>query len=209
MQGKSLNIIADIAGRYDELQLLLAKMPQGEEVILLGDLHDRGSQSKEVIQWAIDNKIKTVKSNHGDMLIAAYSNHKKGSSLSEDIYLFEYNGGFQTLVSYGGSYDDIPESHIQYLRDCIPYVKTDDLILTHAPLHPNWNLEDASLMDDFTRSRVKPKRRKQFQIHGHDTYFKEHSDKDGVFAICLDDSGNRKLTGIHWPSRDIFTQDYL
>ena len=49
------NIIGDIAGRFDELMLLLAKMPESDKVILLGDMVDRGSQSKQVIEWAMTN----------------------------------------------------------------------------------------------------------------------------------------------------------
>ena len=64
------NIIGDIAGRFDELMLLLAKMPEADKVILVGDMVDRGPKSKEVIEWAMNNpNVIAIKGNHEDMMV--------------------------------------------------------------------------------------------------------------------------------------------
>jgi hypothetical protein len=198
-----MNIIADIAGRYEELMLLLQKMPQGEEIILLGDLNDRGPDSNKVIQWAIDNKIKCVQSNHGQMMINAY-NVWKMTGNSWASWEFNRNGGHQTLLSYGG-FENIPESHIQYLAKCPMYIETDDLILTHAPL----NHQEDPYKELDCWNRVIPIRRSKFQIHGHNSLMETYTDELGDYGMCLDDCFNNRLTGIHWPSKTIYTQDYL
>jgi serine/threonine protein phosphatase 1 len=201
-----MNIIADIAGRYNELMLLLDKMPKDQEIILLGDLNDRGPDSAFVIDWAARNKIRCVKSNHGAMMIEAYELWKAtGNPYSS--WDFNMNGGYQTLLSYGG-FENMPIEHIEYLKNCEWYIETDDLLLSHAPIHSEFKKE-MHLTDDFYWNRSKPIRRDKFQIHGHNTYFKLYTDELGMFGMCLDDSGNDKLTGIHWPSKDIYTQEYL
>lgn len=196
-----MNIIADIAGRYDELMLLLDKMPKNEDIILLGDLNDRGPDSDKVIQWAIDNNIRCVKSNHGQMLLNAYKYPEEGR-------IFEINGGDRTLISYGG-YNSIPKSHLNYLENCPWYIETEDLILTHAPIHPNINYKKDELNDDFLWNRTIPSKKNKFQIHGHNAYFEEYADKKGIYGLCLDNSAENELRGIHWPSKEIFTQEYL
>lgn len=202
-----MNIIADIAGRYEELMLLLDKMPKGERIVLLGDLNDRGPDSNKVIQWAIDNNIECVKSNHGDMLIAAKTFYDKNEPMNLGIQIFLQNGGHQTLTSYGG-FDNIPESHIEYLKNCPWYVETDDLILTHAPLIEKPS-EQTKFDAEFFWNRKDPQRLDKFQIFGHNAWFEEFKDENGPYAICLDNSFNKELTGIHWPSRTIYRQEYL
>lgn len=58
--------VGDTAGRFGELFNLLSKFPKDLPVVLLGDLNDRGSQTKELIDFAIDNKDKvySLQSNH-------------------------------------------------------------------------------------------------------------------------------------------------
>ena len=48
-----MNIIGDIAGEFDALIELVKRMPD-EDILLVGDLVDRGPKSLQVIEWAID-----------------------------------------------------------------------------------------------------------------------------------------------------------
>jgi len=202
-------IIADIAGRYNELMLLIEKAKADpKDIVLLGDLNDRGPDTNKVIQWAIDNKVKCVKSNHGDMFIRAYEDYKAGKILSEDTHLFLMNGGHQTLDSYGG-FQFVPQEHIDYLKACLWYIETNDLILTHAPLQGPVNELPPNLDEDFFWVRRQPTRLDKFQIHGHNTFFEEYKDKDGIYGMCLDNCGENELRAIEWPSRTIYTQEYL
>lgn len=229
------NIIGDVAGRYDELMLLLQKMPEGE-VILLGDLNDRGMQSKEVIDWAIANKIRCVKSNHGDMLISAYNKHHgtdipsiRNEGLEPDKYPYVHfnNGGHETLISYGGI-ENVLLGHVKWLSELPWYIKENGLFLSHGPWHPKYD-DLAKVMRLENRivslmwNRELPKYRDGlFQIHGHNTYHEVYhhypdliDDQLAVpFGMCIDNCGFDELMGVHidtdkLPEYKLYLQEYI
>ena len=202
-----MNIIGDIAGRYDELMLLLDKMPKGEEIILLGDLNDRGPKTKEVIQWAIDNKIRCVKSNHGQMMIDAY-NIWLATGNPHGSWEFNMNGGLQTIQSYGG-FEFIPKEHIEYLANCEWFIETEDLLLTHAPIHPEFEF-GMQLTTDFLWNRSIPKKRDKYQIHGHNSIHEIYIDDSGKeYGMCIDNCIDSTLMGINSKTRITYLQEYL
>jgi hypothetical protein len=101
-------VIADVAGQYDALMRLVAKIPAGYEIILLGDLVDRGSDGDLVIEWAIQNNIRSVLANHEHMMYDYYRTHtvhgmygatyRDGAMYDRDIWLM--NGGHATNWRY-------------------------------------------------------------------------------------------------------------
>lgn len=150
-----MNVIGDIAGQYDSLMRLIAKMPK-QPTILLGDLNDRGWQSKQVIQWAIDNDVangglvETLDSNHGDLLYDWFMQKTHKISLepivdgfsvktSLDGYrprydgyeIFEYNGGRPTMTSYGHNISRCFEDELLANEDLVRHVKW----LSERPTH--------------------------------------------------------------------------
>lgn len=210
-------IIADIAGRFEELQLLLQKIPQGDVIVCVGDLNDRGKDSNKVIQWCIDNNIQCTKSNHGDMFIGYFNRHRGTTYPCLDGFNdpdFLNNGGHDTLSSYGGI-TEVPESHIKWLSELPWYIETDDLYISHAPIvytakHP----DDVSGYDKPWRSNIlwnrhPPVRREKFQIYGHNTYYQVFNYENEDYAICIDNCGFEQLMAIHWPSKKLYTVDYL
>ena len=123
-------IIGDIHGCYEELIILLDKLPKGvERIYSVGDLIDRGQDSKAVVQECINRDIICVKGNHEDMFIDYIA--KRGKY---DRGLFEINGGIATLESYsnGDKLIDIPDSHLEFMLNMPDYIETDDFILSHA-----------------------------------------------------------------------------
>ena len=209
-----MNIIADIAGRFDELMLLLAQMPKDEPIILVGDLIDRGPKSKEVIEWAMTTpNVTVIKGNHEDMMVDFALNLKR---YEEGIWFM--NGGNKTMYSYGcmlshekPSNDEriraaIPKEHIDFLQKCPIFYKTDGLFVSHAPWNGSFDLGHYKSEEDALWNRYKPhKHEGVFQIFGHNSSMRQYGD----YAICLDNSSKRVLTGIHWPSKKIYEQPYL
>ena len=84
------NIISDIAGNFDALLRLLTKMPD-DEVISLGDMVDRGPDSKAVINWFMSNG-RAVIGNHEHMML----DHCRQTGFYEKG-MWELNGGDATL----------------------------------------------------------------------------------------------------------------
>jgi hypothetical protein len=211
-----MNIIADVAGHYEALLELIKIMPK-DQIILLGDLNDRGPRSREVIELAMNNQnIKTTHSNHGHMfadfvLAMTNPNYKP----EYPIQNFIRNGGLSTLYSYGGTPNHslidmaklVPVAHVEWLLSRPLVIETDDLLLSHAPILAGEELEKVLKIplievDSIVWNRQIPSKRSKFQIFGHNSHW-------GLmwidsYALCLDASGSGVLTGIHWPSKRIY-----
>lgn len=204
----TFNIIADIAGRYNELQKLLDIMPRVDKTILVGDLMDRGLDSKKVIEWAMNTpNVITLKGNHEIIMINAFHTGYDG---------YRVQNGYQpTLDSYGiNNPNDFPESHIKWMEKLPLYVVAPELFVSHAPwlgALPKANEECSKWEHQIVWNRFPPKKVEgMYQIHGHNTVFKRYRDENDLedWGICLDNSGNKKLTGLYWPSKDIYEVDY-
>lgn len=208
-------IIGDIAGQHDALMRLVNRFPDTKEIILVGDLVDRGPYSAEVIQWAMTNpRVKVIKGNHEHMMIDYWDKTK-----IYDPGVWEMNGGNATILSYDRHFGNPrpPESHMNWLRNLPQHIKTEDLLVTHAPLHQDLTLERALFIDkdilDFGLmwNRAKPKRLKHFQVFGHNSHWglKYFADHDGMWGVCIDQSRKQVLTALHYPSLEIAEEPYL
>lgn len=216
----SWNIIGDVAGRFEELSLLLDKMPQGE-VVLLGDLIDRGPDSKLVVQDARMNGYTVLLGNHEHMMVdyVIYKNRHYPS----DIWFM--NGGWKTVQSYLPK--ETRENEI-VKREQIERALWDDaqwmetlpvmftapgLLCTHAPLRNLQALEVCKPIDlVWARNRPKEAIPGIYQVHGHNarTGVEQYMDHKGNFyGANIDTSSGRILTGMHWPSKEIFQQEYF
>ena len=156
--------IGDIHGRDDLFAELLDKIAQDEAhrpprhrlLILLGDLVDRGPQSAQVIERAMElarlgENIRFIKGNHEEMFIAAARGRPQAARL------FRRYGGVETLASYGLDPDDcadtedealaqwmlthIPRDHIDFLDDFPDMLPVGDYLFVHAGVRPRIALE--------------------------------------------------------------------
>lgn len=201
----SIIIIPDSEGRIKTVQALLNKIPKGR-VIFLGDLVDRGSNPKALIQFIIDNNHESLMGNHEQLFIDYYQNQ---DPLSKQLY--EQSGGDTTLKSYFN--DPIIKDHIEWLKNRPYYIETKDLILTHAPLEENSTLKDGKIYingkEDFEAcwNRNEPKRMNRLQIFGHISQEEVKFYDD--FAIGLDTLQGGYLTALHYPSMNLYQQELL
>lgn len=207
-----MNIIADIAGQHDALMRLVDRMPH-EKTILVGDLIDRGPNSKEVIQWAIDTEgVKTLLGNHEHMMIDYYDNTQ-----IYDQFIWVNNGGGMTLSQYRDDKETL-KTHLEWLKQLPLYYKQDDILVTHAAWSNCGNFVDACKIDTFDNllesviwSREQPEERDFFQVFGHNSHWglRWFGETDNPWAVCLDASREAVVTGMHWPSKKIFQEPYL
>lgn len=95
-------VVGDVHGQFLALKNLLNKLPinwQEDEVVFLGDLVDRGPESREVIEFVMQlykekpHQVRLLKGNHEEMLIEGYDN-------KEDFSHWLSNGGDTTYASY-------------------------------------------------------------------------------------------------------------
>lgn len=93
--------VGDVHGQYSALKKLIAKLPidfEKDELVFLGDLIDRGPQSKEVIEYVTKlqkqfYKVRVLKGNHEEMLLESFYRE-------EDFSLWISNGGDATYFSF-------------------------------------------------------------------------------------------------------------
>jgi len=123
---KTYLILSDVHGCYKTMLALLDKVRTNNaarELILLGDLIDRGKRSREVVEYAITHSIPTLYGNHEDLCLA-YSVHAKQGYKAKcpeyydrDVWL--YNGGEDALESWDGT---IPKYVLDWMSSLPPYV---------------------------------------------------------------------------------------
>ncbi len=140
--------IGDVHGRHDLLVLALEWIErhsgdQAAKIVLLGDYIDRGPSSRAVIETLMrgpsdpHDSFTCLVGNHEAMLLA---------SLDDAGWRWDWlaNGGDTTLSSYG---NDIPESHISWMRALPLRIEDEHRYFVHAGLNPFLDL-DAQTPDD-------------------------------------------------------------
>jgi len=125
--------IGDIHGCHVSLQTMLdIVQPNSDDlVITLGDYVDRGPDSKKVIDILLGlkkthNYIHLMGNHEIQMIRALEAPHHMTR------FLDPLCGGQETLDNYGGSFDDIPEDHWNFITSAALYHETDSHIYVHA-----------------------------------------------------------------------------
>lgn len=95
-------VIGDIHGRLDHLDRLLAKLPDETELVVVGDLCDRGPDTRGVITRLIERGARGCMGNHEEW----FSAWCRGFGF--DVGAMAY-GAEATLTSYGSVGRDITE----------------------------------------------------------------------------------------------------
>ncbi len=135
--------IPDIHGRFDLLKKLWEKLKteknldlEHDKVVFLGDMVDRGDDSYGVISF-----IKKLTEDHPGRVIALAGNHewinimRFTRALREDVELFEWNGGIQTLDSYHrAGFSSIPYDHLKWMADLPLKHEEPGFFFSHAPV---------------------------------------------------------------------------
>lgn len=204
------NIISDIAGQYNTLIALLDIMPD-DEPVSIGDMVDRGPDSKKVLDFFMQNGS-AILGNHEHMML----DFGRGTRYY-DHGTWAWNGGRATLNSFGNL---IPERYLNWLESLPYYLEIDDCLISHAFLDPSLSLKESCDMgsnwsdSDFSIiwSRAEPIRRDEWkmQIAGHNSHmgYKRFSDEKGEYAICLDASRSKVLTGINTKNLKVYQVEY-
>jgi Calcineurin-like phosphoesterase len=212
LPGRSL-VIGDIHGCLVQLDALLdAVAPNsGDQLILLGDLVDRGRDSAGVLRRIIALKqthdVQTVLGNHEQMMLAAPESKDREA-------LWRINGGDATLRSYGGVFAtlrNIPEDHWQFLQnDLVEYIETETHIYVHACADPTLSMsEQSNFMLRWERfENIKRHKSGKIIVCGHTPQTSGRPANLG-YAICLDTNayGGGKLTCMEMTRGDIWQAD--
>jgi serine/threonine protein phosphatase 1 len=162
--GERIYAIGDIHGRRDCLDALLTKIDEDDRargpantiLVLLGDLVDRGPESRGVIERLVDlagqRPCVFLMGNHEEVFIDAWEGDVSAARLFHRI------GGRETLLSYGvteAEYDSadfermktllvthVPSEHIAFLRGFRDTYRAGDYLFVHAGIRPGTPIDD-------------------------------------------------------------------
>ena len=230
--GQRIYAIGDIHGRSDCLDRLIAaidadcaaRVPAQVGLVFLGDLVDRGPDSRGVVERAIalaqTRDCRFVMGNHEEIMVSAWE-----GDLSM-VRMFHRIGGRETLLSYGVSeraYDQaeiaelgamiaqhVPLAHIAFMRRMIDHCQIGDYAFVHAGLRPGVALAEQKPSDlRWIRRDFLDDRRDHgvMVVHGHSIVPEvEHLPNrigidtgayasDRLTALCLEAEARWFLTG--------------
>lgn len=203
-----MNIIADVAGQYDALRALLEQMPR-VGFLCVGDLIDRGPRSKDVIDF-VRAHGRALMGNHEHMML----DRLNGTRLYWDGCWIK-NGGEHTLQSYPNRL--VSKDHLDWLGQLPLYYRGDGFIVTHAPISAGLTVDRAIQLNPDDQmgilwNRSEPTERPGlFQVFGHNSHWGLKwfgGPPEQAWAVCLDASESKLLTGINLPSRKIYQVPY-
>jgi serine/threonine protein phosphatase 1 len=135
MRGRTI-AIGDIHGCDAALVALLAELaPTGDDMlVILGDVVDRGPDTRACIDRLLNLRERCrlihLKGNHEEMALDALSAGPWSQAWPK-------YGGDEMLASYGGSFDDIPDEHLEFIRTGMDFFETDSTIFSHATIRPD------------------------------------------------------------------------
>ena len=132
--------IGDIHGSDVALEKLLEALSPSKDdtLVILGDIVDRGPGSRESIDQLLavrdQCRLILIQGNHEQMMLEALD----GSKRTERGLMY---GGTATLFSYGGSLDQVPQRHVEFLKSALDYWESGPDRFVHANLEPGVPLE--------------------------------------------------------------------
>lgn len=150
--------VADIHGCSEQFQQLLRQMgfQRSDMLYILGDMIDRGPDSKAVVEGIMNlaadgYKVFPVMGNHEKLLLDCIE-----TGLEYDMYRWTCNGGLMTLQSYGvDAASEIPENHVFFLQNLPLYRITDSHVFVHAGINPCSDPFSAAVKEDLLWRRTR------------------------------------------------------
>jgi serine/threonine protein phosphatase 1 len=221
--GRRVYAIGDIHGRLDLLDRLLCLIKEDQlgrvavtpNILLLGDLIDRGSDSAGVVRRAMTMfswaQLEVLMGNHEVAMLEAL----RGSPNAMRMWL--HVGGRESLISWGvpcelieeGTNEDvasaamaaIPQLELEWIASLRQYVRIGDYFFVHAGVRPGVDLDCQSPLDSYwIREEFLNSRRDHgaLVVHGHSisTDVEERNNRIGIdtgayatgklTALCLE-----------------------
>ena len=204
--GTRVYAIGDIHGCFDLFEALADAIERDDAergaadttVILLGDLVDRGPDSRKVIEsarrWQKSRKVRILAGNHEEMFLESFTD--KGV-----LRHFLKHGGRETILSYGipkKEYNDasidslqaslqelVPQEDRDFINGFEEWIAIGDYAFVHAGIAPGVPLEEQKRRDLLwirERFLAHDEPHPQIIVHGH-TIFKDIDERSNRIGV--------------------------
>jgi len=183
-----LIIYGDIHGCYQEFTSLRNKIkPEKDDIeVCVGDIITKGQDSIKVLDFIINNNIKSVLGNHEDKLVRYLqhqnSNKKNPIKLDDDE---------RNIVN------NLTLQHIEFLKNLPLYFKHNDITIVHGGIQNNMNLDTLTKREreKILRMRYLDKDEKYLTLN--------QEDKNSIFWADLYDGNQGFIIYGHQWNQDI------
>ena len=150
-RGGNVWVIGDVHGYFETLESLVEKLDlnDGDAVVLLGDLIDRGPTSAQVVRYVRRTEsLYSIRGNHEQMMILGFDEQSFFRSRSIDSRIWYHNGGIDTEASYITLYGDGAKareeasSDARWMEGLATEIVLDDWRMVHAGYDQNHDVEN-------------------------------------------------------------------
>ncbi len=218
-EGERYYVLGDIHGRLDLLEALKAAVEEDDDagspcmatVVFLGDLVDRGPDSKGVVKlardWGTQRKVRYLAGNHEEMFLQSFED-------KEVLRHFLKHGGRETVLSYGidrkaynkmkmgelqhAMEEAVPKKHRDFLESFEDLIVAGDYVFVHAGINPKHPIDQQKKSDlRWIRDRFL-RHEEPFShvvVHGH-TIFEDVEHRDHRIGIDTGAFRTGRLTAL-------------
>lgn len=211
--------IGDVHGCAESLAALIdtLDLQAGDHLVFVGDYVDRGPNSKSVIDQALklrdEYECVFLRGNHEAMMLDYLD---RG-----EFELWRMNGGLDTLDSYRGADGrvQIPESHIEFVRETELFYETEDFFFVHAGLRADLTVAENVEREEervflWERGHLDAKDRdwEKTVVCGHTPHSEPINEEDLILidtgCVYTRHPGMARLTAVRLPERDFVFVPY-
>ena len=101
--GRSVWVVGDVHGHFRTLETLVGRLDlgEGDAIVMLGDLIDRGPKSAHVVRYVRSTeRVFSIRGNHEQMMIEGFDESSFFKERSVESRVWYHNGGVATEGSY-------------------------------------------------------------------------------------------------------------
>ena len=101
--GRSVWVVGDVHGHFRTLEALVGQLDldEGDAIVMLGDLIDRGPKSAHVVRYVRGTDgVFSIRGNHEQMMIEGFDESSFFKDRSVESRVWYHNGGMATEESY-------------------------------------------------------------------------------------------------------------
>jgi len=148
--GRSVWVVGDVHGHFRTLEALVGQLDldEGDAIVMLGDLIDRGPKSAHVVRYVRGTDgVFSIRGNHEQMMIEGFDESSFFKDRSIESRIWYHNGGMATEVSYislnggDGAARAAASSDVRWMSELATEVVLDRWRLVHAGYDQNLEVE--------------------------------------------------------------------